>query len=66
MTQAERLREALQALVEKLDEIAADRGFQSIFTLYAVHGGDYRGPNWLDALSRARAVLADEARLPCP
>ena len=51
------LREALQGLVDRLDEIAANDEFKSVWTLHYVHGGVYRGPNWVDALERARAAL---------
>ena len=50
-------REALQNLVERLDEIHAHPEFKSVWTMYAVHGGQYRGPTWVDALEAARVVL---------
>jgi len=52
------LREALQGLVDRLDEIAANDEFKSVWTLHHVHGGRYAGPTWVDALERARAALA--------
>ena len=52
-----RLRAALEGLVNRLDEIAADPDFRSVWTLHYVHGGDYRGPTWVEALARARAAL---------
>jgi hypothetical protein len=51
------LNEALEGLVNRLDEIAADPEFKSVWTLHHVHGGDYRGPTWVDALAKARAAL---------
>jgi hypothetical protein len=53
-----RLRQALQALVDCLDKIAADPEFNGVWTLYQVHGGHYRGPTWVDALKHAREALA--------
>jgi hypothetical protein len=56
--------EALKGLVDRLDEIAAHPEFKSVWTLHAVHGGDYRGPNWVDALERARSALCLAAHNP--
>jgi hypothetical protein len=52
---------ALANLVAKLDEINAHPAFQSVFTMAAIHGAEYQGPNYSDALERARAAL-DEIR----
>jgi hypothetical protein len=46
------------ALVAKLDEINAHPAFQSVFAMAAIHGAEYRGPNYSDALEHARATLA--------
>lgn len=51
------VRAALKGLVEKLDEIAAHPAFKGVWTLYHVHGGVYDGPNWVEALERARKAL---------
>lgn len=51
------LRAALEGLVNRLDEIGADPDFRSVFTLHYVHGGDYRGPTWVEALAAARKAL---------
>jgi hypothetical protein len=45
-------------LVAKLDEINAHPAFQSVFAMAAIHGAEYRGPNYSDALEHARATLA--------
>jgi hypothetical protein len=51
------VRAALKGLVDKLDEIAAHPAFKGVWTLYHVHGGVYDGPNWVEALERARKAL---------
>ena len=63
---SDKLREALQGLVDRLDEISADPEFRSVWTLHMVHVGNYRGPNWVDALERARAALALEGEVEGP
>jgi hypothetical protein len=54
------LRDALAALVTKLDEIGADPDYKAVWALAHVHGFQYRGPNYAEALERARAVLAND------
>jgi hypothetical protein len=56
---SDRVREALQRLVDRLDQIADDPDFKTMATLYYTHLGDCRGPNWADALKEARAALAE-------
>jgi hypothetical protein len=55
-----RLRRALSRLVDKLDEIAADPEFKTVWALSHSHGLVYHGPTWVEALAAARAALADE------
>lgn len=50
-------REALRALVEKLEAIHSDPSYQGVWTMYAVHGGVYDGPQYADELARAKDVL---------
>jgi hypothetical protein len=52
-----RLREALQGLVDRLDEIHAHPAYNGMISSYHVHGGVYDGPSWEEPLERARAVL---------
>ena len=60
---SESLREALRGLVDRLDLIAADHEFQGVWTLHMIHGGIYSGPNWVDALARAREALVEEGKV---
>ena len=53
----ERLREALQGLVDRLDEIHADPAYKSVWTVNQIHVGPYTGPTYVEALARARAAL---------
>lgn len=55
----ERLRDALQNLVDVLDQIMAHPEYHRVFTIAHVHGGAYRGPNWAEALSEAKAALKE-------
>jgi hypothetical protein len=52
-----RTQAALEALVDRLDEIAADPEFTSVWTFYHIHDMRYRGPNWVEPLEAARALL---------
>jgi hypothetical protein len=56
------IEKALRALVDRLDEIVADPAFKSVWVINQIHAGPYRGPNWVDALDRARAALASIER----
>jgi hypothetical protein len=60
------VRAALQGLVDRLDEINANSAFKNVWTMHHVHGGDYRGPTWVDALERARAALNGATTSPAP
>lgn len=57
----EKIRAALQALVDRLDAIADHPEFGRVFTMAVVHGYEYRGPNWGQPLAEAKKVLAEEA-----
>ena len=54
-------REALEALVAKLEAIGLNEQFKSVFTLAWVHGQNYTGPNWEKELKDAKEVLKREA-----
>lgn len=56
------VREALAALVKRLDEIHADPAYKSVWVINQLHAGSYTGPTYVDALVRAREVLAREIR----
>lgn len=72
---AERIREleaqrdalitALWELVAKLDAVHADPLYQSVWTLFMVHGGDYsNGPKYNTELELARAALTQAGAEP--
>ena len=50
-----RAQAALKALVDRLDEIGASPEFAGVF--YHIHDMRYRGPNWVEPLEAARALL---------
>ena len=58
LEQAGRMREALTALVAKIEAIEADPSFNGLFTLGFAHGAKYTGPDWEAELKAARAALA--------
>ena len=58
----ERLYAALQGLVDRLDEIHADRTYQSVWAVNQIHAGPYNGPTYVDALARTRAALNEVTR----
>ena len=51
------MREALEGLVDRLDQIHDDPAYRSVWTSYMIHGGRYDGPTYVDALARAREAL---------
>ena len=53
------LRDAAQALVVRLEEIAADKQYESVWVLYHVHGGRYTGPNYTAELAALKEVLEE-------
>jgi hypothetical protein len=58
------VREALQALVAKLEEIGRSPDLASVFAMYENHGLRYQGPNWVEELRRAKAALAEDGEEP--
>lgn len=51
---------AARRLVKRLDEIHADSHYQSVWTLYAIHGGDYsNGPKYDKELAELREALEE-------
>jgi hypothetical protein len=52
------VREALSALVAKLEQIHRSPDFVGVFAMYQNHGLRYQGPNWAEELGRAKAALA--------
>lgn len=57
-SESRRLREALEALVKKLDEVDASASLKSVFLLAHIHGLDYTGPKYDQEVIAARAALA--------
>jgi hypothetical protein len=55
------LEKAAQALADKLQEIEEHPSFQSVWTIAAVHGCPYTGPNYSIELKALRSEL-DELR----
>lgn len=53
--------EALRALVDKLDLMDRDPSLLGVFSLAAIHGMHYGGPNWAKELREAHAALAAAA-----
>ena len=51
-------REALEALVTKLDEVHADERYKGVWSLAAAHGMTYKGPRYTVELNAARTALA--------
>lgn len=52
-------REALQALVNKLDEISKHSSFVGVFQNAWIHGQVYNGPTWEPELKNARKTLEE-------
>ena len=49
---------ALRGLVTRLDFVHESASYRGVWSLYAVHGGRYEGPKYIDELANARALLA--------
>lgn len=48
-----------QNLVDKLEEIHNDEHYRSVWTMYAIHGGDYsNGPKYDKELASLKKALA--------
>lgn len=59
MKRGERAIKAAKALVDKLELIHADPQYQGVWTLYAIHGGDYtNGPKYDKELSELKEALS--------
>ena len=54
---ADDIAEALQQLVDRLDEVHEHPAYKSVWTLYVIHGMRYDGPTYVDALAKARKAL---------
>ena len=55
------LLKAAKALVEKLDAIHADSHYQSVWTSYAIHGGDYsKGPKYEEEFAALKKEIERE------
>ena len=50
-------REALEALVYKLDAVHEDARYQSVWQVYAIHGFKYTEPTYIRELEQAKQVL---------
>lgn len=50
-------RMALENLVNKIEEIEADKSFQSIWANAYIHGYQYTGPNFQKELDEAKRIL---------
>lgn len=53
-----RLREALTDLIANVDTVCESSAFKSVFTVAAIHGLNYNGPQF--ELTKARAALSPE------
>lgn len=56
--------EALRNLVARLDEVHADKRYESVWAVSQLHVGPYSGPTYTDALNAARAALASTTAEP--
>ena len=54
------VRDALAALINRLDEIHDDPAYKALAS-YMIHGGRYHGPTYVAELARARAALNPSA-----
>lgn len=54
---AVKLRAALRALVEKLDEVHNSPEYMSVWTIWHAHCGDYEGPTYVEEFEAAKNVL---------
>lgn len=53
--------EALEALIKKIEAIHDNADYQSVWSVYAFHGGRYEGPTYVSELQQARAALAAQS-----
>jgi hypothetical protein len=54
------LKVALKDLVEKLEQIKANKDYHNMITLFEIHGYQYNGPNWEMELRRAKHALQNK------
>ena len=62
LAEVQALREALRALVHRIEVIQESESYLSAFAIAAVHGAPYRGESWTPELDAANAALAQKAR----
>lgn len=55
--EVEELRNGLGSLLDKLEVIHNDSTYQSVWTLYELHNGQYSGPNYAEEYKKARALV---------
>lgn len=56
---ARELREGLRELIERLDFVAEDEAFKSVWLINQIHAGPYQGPTYVGALEKARALVGE-------
>lgn len=54
------VRQALQRLVDKIDQMQVDERFQDVWAMYELHKRSYGGPSYDQELEDAREVLAED------
>ena len=62
LTRLASVRDALAALVSRLDEVHAHPAYKSVWTLHMIHGGRYDGPTYVEELARAREALEPSSK----
>ncbi len=51
-------REALSALLDRLDEVEGDPSWRAVWSMAWAHGVRYTGPSWKEPYLAARGLLA--------
>lgn len=54
------VRQALQRLVDKIDQMQVDERFQDVWAMYELHKRSYGGPSYDQELEDAREVLSED------
>lgn len=57
MSDEDKFRQALEALVDRLDAVHESPVYQAVWLVAQQHIGPYKGPTYKEALDHARAVL---------
>lgn len=57
-----KLETALRRLVNRLEEIHADKSYQSVWTINQIHVGPYTGPTYAKEFEAARAALSSTGK----